>query len=83
MTRAENMMRRGKQTRMSKLLNISASNGLIVTVTPFRNYKGRPIIQHTRVTYLVRDGNKTYYKLKARSPTNKLFGAPKAIRPRR
>jgi hypothetical protein len=82
MTRAENLMRQATRSRASKLLNVAASNGFIVTVTPFRNYKNRQIIQHTRITYLVRNGNKTYYKVKARSPKNKLFSAPKAIRPK-
>lgn len=76
-------MRYAKRSRVAALLNVAKSDGLIVTVTPFRNYKGRQIIQHTRVTFLVRNGKKTYYKVKARFPTNKLTGAPNAIRPRR
>lgn len=83
MTRAENLMRQATRSRASRLVNFATSKneGLIVTVTPFRNYKGRPIIQRTRITYLVRNANKTYYKIKARSPKNKLASAPKAIRP--
>ena len=86
MTRREALMKQATRTRASLLLSAAASKrptSVIVSITPYKNSKGRAILQLTRTTYVVRDGGKYLYGLKARSPLHLLASAPRAIRPRR
>lgn len=85
MTRRNALMKQATRSRASLLLSAAASKkpvSVIVTVTPYKNRKGRPILQLTRTTYVVRNGGKYLYGLKARSPLHLLLSAPKAIRPK-
>jgi len=80
-------MKQATRSRASLLLSTAASKkpvSVLVSVTPYKNSKGRAILQLTRTTYVVRDvGGKYLYGLKARSPLHLLATAPRAIRPRR
>ena len=86
MTRRDALMKQATRSRASLLLSAAASKkpvSVVVSITPYKNSKGRAILQLTRTTYVVRDGGKYLYGLKARSPLHLLASAPRAIRPRR
>ena len=86
MTRRNALMKQATRTRASLLLSMAASKkpvSVLVSVTPYKNSKGRVILQLTRTTFVVRDGGKYLYGIKARSPLHLLATAPRAIRPRR
>jgi hypothetical protein len=86
MTRRNALMKQATRSRASLLLSAAASKKpvpVVVSITPYKNSKGRAILQLTRTTYVVRDGGKYLYGIKARSPLHLLMGAPRAIRPRR
>ena len=85
MLRRNALMKQATRSRASLLLSAAASKkpvSVLVTITPYKNSKGRSILQLTRTTYVVRNGGKYIYGLKARSPLHLLLSAPKAIRPK-
>jgi hypothetical protein len=86
MLRRNAIMKQATRSRASLLMSAAASKkpvSVVVSITPYKNSKGRAILQLTRTTYVVRDGGKYIYGLKARSPLHLLMGAPRAIRPKR
>ena len=86
MKRRNALLAESRRTRASLLLEMASKKkpiGVIVHMTPYKNSKGRSILQLIRTTYVVRNGSKTIYGLKAHSPLHLLAHAPRAIRPRR
>ena len=86
MTRRNALMKQATRSRASLLLSAAASKkpvSVLVSLTPYKNSKGRAILQLTRTTFVVRDGGRYLYGRKAYSPLHLLASAPRAIRPKK
>jgi hypothetical protein len=84
MKRFEALLKRSRpKTRAEALLQNAGHVAVVVRVTPYKNRKGRTILELVRTTYVIRNGRKTLYGRKAASPKSLLKKAPRPIRPKR
>ena len=86
MKRANALLKHARRSRVASLLAEASQRrpiAVVVKMTPYKNKKGRVILELFRTTYVVRDGPRTLYGRKAASPKSLLKNAPRAIRPKK
>lgn len=86
MKRANALLKHARPSRIASLLAEATRRrpvSVVVRATPYKNKKGRVILELVRTTYVIRNGGRTLYGRKASSPKTLLKNAPRAIRPKK